>query len=596
MSGTITGGNKVKEEVEVTNTYEPGKLVIEKTIAGNAKNENDEFTFEITVDDGSSGNAGSYTIKGQDDTVISTKAIRSKEATIFELKGGQKAEFAIKKSGSSFTVREVSADTNGYETTLTSSGGTITGKTVTGVINKTAAVTVSYTNTKETVEIKAGKVWKSGEQTITWPEDVESVEFTVYKKVNNGQLAVVTPNDIADYVTEDEKSAFSNPIVVTKDTENHKAIWSKLPKKYLVSGIWYDAKYTVIETKINYTATSGKLAEGKDIAADEQGVITNELPKVEIEGEKTWVDSESSHNNAEDITLKLERTTKPVSESSEWNEVTGKTPVWTENHYKFSDLDKYNASGTEYEYRVSETQFKVGNATYTVTKSRDTYTVTSNPENAPKFNVTQDGNNFTNKELTEFEFAKVWRIVDTPVEWPDGLNINIRLSREVSGTTQTTEKVAIGKDTTEINVSFGAETYTITRVSDTDNIYSYKLTELSKFLNDDKTTPWTYKIIEDQVDGYNKPKYFIVVSGVEKEQHPDENVFVEAGSTGRVKIVNDKITVALPSTGGIGTTPYTIAGSLLMAFTALAYVFKKKRLTLVPVNDYDHSQRPNGRK
>jgi len=191
-------------------------------------------------------------------------------------------------------------------------------------------------------------------------------------------------------------------------------------------------------------------------------------------------------------------------------------------------------------------------------------------------------NDIVNKELTEFEFAKVWEIVDTKLEWPEEKSIKIELSREADGVTQKTGKITIGKDTKSIDVTFGtgndAETYTITRTSTDEKIYKYELTDLSKYKDDNVDKLWIYKIIEEQVEGYNKPKYFTMGSGKETEQqHPKDGVFVQAGDTGGVKIVNDQVTVSLPETGGHGTIPFKVIGSLLLAFSVLMYAIGYSR-------------------
>ena len=300
-TGTITGGTTAKETVEVTNTLSAGGLTVEKTLEGNATNADKEFDFKVTFEkSGLNGNIGTYKI-GTSETIESAVATNitftaGKAEITFKLKGGQKAVFTDLPTGTTFTVEETSKDADGYETTVSSTEATVNAdKTVTGTISSTAAVTASYINKKNTTTAEATKAWKNGDTTIAWPVDVESVEFTLYKTVNNQTTAVVA-NDLTNYWTDID--TFTNPIAVSSSTEGQKASWADLPTRMLVTttetvdqhevttSAWYDVSYSVKETKINYTAASGKTAETVDVSADEN-IITNS-PKTSIHVSKEW--------------------------------------------------------------------------------------------------------------------------------------------------------------------------------------------------------------------------------------------------------------------------------------------------------------------
>ena len=93
----------------------------------------------------------------------------------------------------------------------------------------------------------------------------------------------------------------------------------------------------------------------------EAGVVITNVSKItSISGTKTWVD-ERQHNNAEEITLKLYHTVRPVSDTSQWEEVqltaTGTISLrWDGNTYTYSNLPRYADSTasppTEYAYRA----------------------------------------------------------------------------------------------------------------------------------------------------------------------------------------------------------------------------------------------------
>ena len=268
LSGTIAEGTTAENSAEVTNTYEPGRLVVEKRLEGNAADSTRPFEFRIRItpenNNNGNGNAGSYTI-GETTTNISYNT-----DTVFSLKGGEEAEFTIKKTGATFSIEEVSADQGGYATSVTSSTGTtVTGKTVSGTISKDAAITVTYTNTRDKTSAEAAKAWQSGGETIDWPEYVQSIEFTLYKTVN-GQKTAVTAEDLT--ANGFDAADFTNPATVGSTTADFKASWPTLPTQYWLAAAeadpengteaveagWYPAAYSVEETRVTYTDASEK--------------------------------------------------------------------------------------------------------------------------------------------------------------------------------------------------------------------------------------------------------------------------------------------------------------------------------------------------
>lgn len=301
LTGTITGGTTAKEEVVVTNTYEPGKLVIEKVVSGTADNSGKTFEFKVVINGNNSGNghAGSYTIGG---TTTDFNYNDGTATVTFNLENGQKAEFSVKdKKNVSFTVQENSADSNGFITTVMAEGATVNSdKTVNGSFTSNAAITVVYTNTRDKTSKEATKAWSDGSNSVNWPDDVQSVEFTLYKTVN-GQKSAVTAADLTDNGF--DATGFSNPITVTKDTTDNKASWPTLPTRMKVTvaddpenGIeavpaheeWMDITYTVEETRVTYTTDSGKpelvgteaieAAYNPTLWTAENKTITNKVP------------------------------------------------------------------------------------------------------------------------------------------------------------------------------------------------------------------------------------------------------------------------------------------------------------------------------
>ncbi|MCL2867038.1 MAG: InlB B-repeat-containing protein, partial [Clostridia bacterium] len=79
---------------------------------------------------------------------------------------------------------------------------------------------------------------------------------------------------------------------------------------------------------------------------------------VSISGTKTWVDGGKTHDNAIDLTLTLERRVKNAQPPAAWAPLTtGYT--WSDDApdtFTFDEVDKFNADGDEYEYRVIESE------------------------------------------------------------------------------------------------------------------------------------------------------------------------------------------------------------------------------------------------
>ena len=536
-TGTIRGGTTAKESVEVTNTLSAGDLTVEKTLGGNATDSNKEFNFKVIFEKaGLTGNNGTYKI-GTLETIASVDATNitfteGKAEISYKLKGGQKAVFSNLPDGTKFTVEEISKDADGYETTVSSTGGTVNAdKTVTGSISSTAAVTVSYVNTKDTIPVEAAKAWKSGDTAIAWPEDVESVEFTLYKTVNS-QTTVVDADDLKNYWV--DTSTFTNPITISSSTEGKKASWADLPKRMLVTttetadgqevttSAWYDVTYSVKETKVTFTAASGKETLETEEAIQAaynptswdatDKTITNNVPKITIEGTKTWNVLGSSIPTV-NPTLTLTRisskegadpeTVTPAEGQPVWSDVEGQTNV---KKYQFTELDKYDTDGYLYTYSVTEASFKVGDVTYTVTKNGDTYTVKVGETEVKTFTVTQEGYNITNTETKDFEFTKIWRdISQQDVEWPEGKQITVTFNASVEG-----KEKALEDQRLTFSPGTCPEGWT-KEISADGNKTTFKISGLAAKDADGKEL--TYYVVEETVEGYNEPIYAFDMNG-----------------------------------------------------------------------------------
>ena len=107
-----------KKDVIITNTLTNGSLTINKTVSGNAGEQDRDFTFKIELFDENNPLTGSYNYTGsKTGTITSGDTVtlkHSESITINEL-----------PVGTVYKVTEVEANTDGYETAVTDGEGTI---------------------------------------------------------------------------------------------------------------------------------------------------------------------------------------------------------------------------------------------------------------------------------------------------------------------------------------------------------------------------------------------------------------------------------------------------------------------------------------
>jgi len=212
LTGAVSAGSTASNSVEVTNTHSTGTLTVEKSISGNGALATDEFQFKVTVvrQNNANGMHGQYVINGVSRDVSFTNG--TAEVT-FTLKGGERAEFIGLQKGASFTVEELSADQNGYETTVTSTGGTVSGKTVTGTIHATTAITAAYTNSRESVTLDILKIEKNnaGKKLGGATFVIQKVNETISgNEPSNDTTWVYNASDKQKVTSEEGETSFAN--------------------------------------------------------------------------------------------------------------------------------------------------------------------------------------------------------------------------------------------------------------------------------------------------------------------------------------------------------------------------------------------------
>lgn len=141
-------GDKNKVDGKITNTYQHGgegkvnDLKITKTVSGNMRNESEDFDFEIEVTPSNSGEK--FYVKSSTGEELKTNWDGTK--TTIQLKHNESATIYGLSGNDTYTVKEVKANQNGYETKIDNV------KTTTGVVSGkiSADKSVAYENHKET--------------------------------------------------------------------------------------------------------------------------------------------------------------------------------------------------------------------------------------------------------------------------------------------------------------------------------------------------------------------------------------------------------------------------------------------------------------
>ena len=505
LSGTIPRGDTSKASVEVTNTFSAGTLTVEKVLAGNATDNTKDFNFSVTFSkNGLTGNRGEYK-KGTEETIANAVAqtitFSEGSATVtFTLKGGEKVEFSALPVGTTFTVSETSADQDGYETTVVTTGGTLgDNKTVTGSISATTSVTAEYTNTKNTTSIEATKQWKQNNAAIQWPEDVASVEFMLYKKIGEAEKTAVTRDDLTNYWTAEELANFTNPVVITSEASTLTAKWENLPKKYLVEGAWIEVVYTVEETKVTYT--NNTTLEGEDLTTTfnpqtTNNIITNHVGPTTYKVQKTWGEGQLPPEGAE-IEIELGTITSPDSTDAptplnppkvvtlNGGKEGGNDTTANPWEYEWTDLPKYNSEGKLIYYRAMETSYKIGQVTIDI-----------NGEMPPSYTSDETYQLIATNQLptTSIKAKKNWANNATP---PLNTTVKLAISATVSG------------GTAPVGVTISPTEVTLDGIADTNEPicetipWEYEWKDLPQYDKNGKLITYTvtetaYKIGEDE--------------------------------------------------------------------------------------------------
>ena len=256
--------------------------------------------------------------------------------------------------GNTYTFKDVAKyDAEGYEYTYTVAEGAVTGYTTKQEGN-------NFTNTvntiHDTIEVTGTKTWVDGGK-----EHDNATELTLTLSRTSAKAG-----------------SAAEPVEATATWIGNTYTFNAVAK-YDTEG--YEYMYSVTEAAVEgYTTTS----DGNNFTNTMDGIDA----KTSVTGTKTWVDGGKEHNNAEELTLTLSRTSAKAGSTAETVEATA---VWDGDTYKFEDVAKYDAEGYEYTYSVAEAHV-------------DGYTVAYGGENSWDITNTIDDINAT----VEVTGTKTW--------------------------------------------------------------------------------------------------------------------------------------------------------------------------------------------
>ncbi len=188
------------------------------------------------------------------------------------------------------------------------------------------------------------KTWMDGGKTH---DNAKELTISLERKSNKeGSSWESVPEGYRFGWSEDNPNQYGFSDLERYDDEGYRYI-------YRVSETINDAEAAVLY-ETSYSPANGETVLGGVWQVD----ITNTLKDsadVTVSGTKTWVDGGKAHDNAAEITLTLYRTTGDAENpETKWEEVEGASPVWKDATYTFTGLERYDAGGYAYTYKVTE--------------------------------------------------------------------------------------------------------------------------------------------------------------------------------------------------------------------------------------------------
>ena len=506
---------------------------------------------------------------------------------------------------------------------------TVTGAENPAMVAEETTVEVTVTNTYETVTVTGTKTWNIDSNDL--PADPTLVLTRVSEKpgaegetvtVENGQpvWAAATGSKVRTYTYSD---------LPKYDDEGYAYTYSVAETSFTLNGV----EYTVTKNGTTYTVSpdDGKVrveADGNNISNTEltsKGItktwgnvkedskltsITYRITRGIVIGSETTDDT--TFNSAPTSTVTVTRTQTGYKVTDSYGTVLKEDDAQTIDWgYQWTGLETFGSFKTAsagdqipgaeegekyandqylrgaFAYNMEETRFVYDETTYTVEKDEansSKYVVKVNGEVTDKWITQREGNAFTNTlNDTWIKVKKIWKENDHEVAVPltgiQSIQVTLYRNGKTSGE-------AIDASTRKPPVSEAAPfTLTVDSNATADNdviineVYEWTISGLDKYyLNDSGAlAQYEYYIVETEpagwtISGYNNGE--LDENDKPKNQTAQEAKVMEDGT---ITVTNSCYTYTLPSTGGAGTTAFTIGGVSILALAALWFIWDQRR-------------------
>ena len=436
--------------------------------------------------------------------------------------------------------------------------------------------TTSFTNTLKTTEYIVNKNWGDGQQ----PPEGAKIQFKLNATVpGKAEDPTATPEP----VTVDLADIGVSPETITlnggqKDGDEYtgddtteapwKYEWTNLPQydknQKLISYSAAETSYTIGETTVDLeqypASSSGDGTEATPL------VITNQIPKTSIKVLKTWAGGDQELPDGTSVTLELSATVPGTATDEDPNpapteyalpESTKTTVVLnggkeggddTEENpwkYEWKELPEYGQNGKKITYAVTEAKYTIGTKEYKTGAAADT-----TPVEGYAFS-------FTNTVPTEINILKV----DKNNKALTGAKFLLKRYTDNSYK--------------ELDPTFVEEEKEVG--SDEQNKGKLKFENL---------TAGHYKLVETQTpSGYvicgDNPRFKVEFDEAAKKlkvnfTNTSDGLVSYDQETNTFTVINEA-GVALPQTGGIGTTLFTALGGLMTATSGAVLTLRRKK-------------------
>ena len=445
-------------------------------------------------------------------------------------------------SGKTFTfeVELKNADASAYTGNVKVQDSTRTTATEIAATNGKITVTVTGTGTATISDIPAGTAYVVTEPTENLPAGWSQDGTVTYG--DSTQTIAANDTDTAT-VTNKYEATGSVDFKVTKNFKN--ATFSN-------------------DKKFEFKLTQVTSADGSNAAtADDVGTGAGKIPALVLATSKT-VDTTGATGSTATIGFNSGITFNQDEVGTYYFLIEEVVPEEAQTSPYISEGIQYPAP-TDAKKVITVTVEDKGDGTLTVKKGDVEYNPNDNTADAT----------FTNEELTDFTFYKVWHNeTSQKVAWGDITSITVTVGRKAGDNADENfsfiydvSKEAFTEAGTSVNGNKeGAPTLKAILVpaeeSDTVPQYKFYMENLPK--KNDSGTDYVYFVTEQQVDGYAEPNYAV---------SQKDGVAYNKGI-----IINKPLNaVALPSTGGPGTRLFTILGSILI-LGAGVLLWRRRRL------------------